>query len=91
MMSSMRVEPFFKQSAIRTQLFLIVINSWLRSLGVVNHDVYGGTAPDALVWDNGSILGRRFSSMRVIIDLASLPGPLDFWDSSWFRMPFTFI
>ena len=42
----------------------------------VNHDGHGGTAPDATIWDNAS-------SLRVIVDHASLPGPSGFWDSSW--------
>ena len=40
----------------------------------VNHDGYGGTAPDAMIWDEGSISKPRSSSLRVVIDHASLPG-----------------
>ena len=45
----------------------------------VNHDGHGGTARDAMMWDKGSVLKPRTSSLRVIVDHASLPGPLDFW------------
>ena len=49
----------------------------------VNHDGHGGTAPDSMVWENGSVLEPRSSSIRVIKDHASLPGPSGLWDSSW--------
>ena len=52
----------------------------------VNHDGSGGTAPDALVWDKGSILKSRAAPSRLIIDCASLPGPPDFLDSTWFAL-----
>ena len=45
----------------------------------VNHDGYGGTAPDAMTWDKGSTLKARPSSLQVIVDHASLPGPPGFW------------
>ena len=41
----------------------------------VNHDGFGGTAPDAMVWDQGGIVKPRASSLRIIVDHASLPGP----------------
>ena len=41
----------------------------------VNHDGYGGTAPDAVVWDKGGIVKPRASSLRVRVDHAALPGP----------------
>ena len=31
----------------------------------VNHDGYGGTAPDAVVWDHGGLVKPRASSLRV--------------------------
>ena len=31
----------------------------------VDHGGYGGTAPDAMIWDNGGILELRSSSLRV--------------------------
>ena len=45
----------------------------------VNHDGNGGTAPDATMWDKGCILKPRASSLRVIVDHASLPSPQGFW------------
>ena len=38
----------------------------------------GGTAPDPLVWDQGSRPKARKLDLRVNVDLASLPWP------SWF-------
>ena len=48
----------------------------------VNHDGHGGTAPDAMIWDNGSFIKPR-NSFRVTVDLASLPGHPGFLDSPW--------
>ena len=47
----------------------------------VNYDGFGGTAPDALVWDQGGIVKTRASSFRLIVDHASLPGPPGFLGS----------
>ena len=44
----------------------------------VNHDGKGGTAPDPLVWDQGSKPEVRELAIRVHVDLASLPGHLVF-------------
>ena len=44
----------------------------------VNHDGKGGTAPDPLIWDQGSRPEVRKLAIRVNVDLASLPGPPDF-------------
>ena len=52
----------------------------------VNHDGYGGTVPDAMIWENGSILKPRSSSLPVIVDHASQQGPRGFRDSSWCSM-----
>ena len=41
----------------------------------VNHDGRSGTAPDPLVWDQGSRPKVRKLAIRVNVDLASLPGP----------------
>ena len=41
----------------------------------VNHDGKGGTAPDPLVWDQGSRPKVGKLHIRVNVDLASLPGP----------------
>ena len=49
----------------------------------VNHDGYGGTAPDALVWDQGGIVKTRAPSFRLIVDFATLPGPPGFLGSTW--------
>ena len=49
----------------------------------VNHDGFGGTAPDAMVWDKGGIVKTRASSFRLIVDNATLPGPPGFLDSTW--------
>ena len=40
--------------------------------------VFGGTAPDALVWDQGGIVKTRAPSFRLIVDHATLPGPPGF-------------
>ena len=48
----------------------------------VNHDGRGGTAPDPLVWDQGSRPKVRKLAIRVNVDLASLPGPPGFLHSS---------
>ena len=52
----------------------------------VNHDGYGGTAPDAMVWDRGGLVKPRASSLRIIVDHASLPDPHGFLDSTWFTL-----
>ena len=46
-----------------------------------NHDGRCGTGSDLLVCDQGSKLETRKLGNRVNVDLASLPGLLDFW---WF-------
>ena len=52
----------------------------------VNHDGRGGTAPDPLVWDQGSRPKVRKLAIRVSVDLASLPGPPGFLSSSWIQV-----
>ena len=49
----------------------------------VNHDGFGGTAPDAMVWDKGGIVKTRAPSFRLIVDHAALPGPPGFLSSTW--------
>ena len=49
----------------------------------VNHDGFGGTAPDAMVWDKGGIVKIRAPSFRLIVDNATLPGPPGFLSSTW--------
>ena len=46
----------------------------------VNHDGFGGTAPDAMVWDQGGIVKTRAPSFRLIVDHAALPGPPNFFE-----------
>ena len=52
----------------------------------VNHDGRGGTAPDPLVWDQGSRPKVRRLAVRVNVDLASLPGPPGFLHSAWVQV-----
>ncbi len=52
----------------------------------VNHDGRGGTAPDPLVWDQGSKPKVRKHEVRVTVDLASLPGPPGFLSSDWVQV-----
>ena len=52
----------------------------------VNHDGKGGTAPGPLLWDQGSRLKVRKLAIRVNVDLASLPGPPGFLNSSWIQV-----
>ena len=49
----------------------------------VNHDGFGGTAPDAMVWDTGGVVKARAPSFRLIVDYATLPGPPKFLSSTW--------
>ena len=49
----------------------------------VNHDGFGGIAPDAMVWDKGGIVKTRTPSFRLIVDHATLPGPPNLLDSAW--------
>ena len=52
----------------------------------VNHDGKGGTAPDPLVWDQGSRPEVRKLAIRVNVDLATLPGPPGFLNNSWVQV-----
>ena len=52
----------------------------------VNHDGKGGIAPDPLVWDQVSRPKVRKLAIRVTVDLASLPGPPGFLNSSWVQV-----
>ena len=52
----------------------------------VNHDGRGGTAPDPLVWNQGSRPKVRKLAVRVTVDLASLPGPPGFLNNSWVQV-----
>ena len=46
----------------------------------VNHDGFGGTAPDAMVWDKNGVAKTRAPSFRLIVDHATLP-----WSSKFFE------
>ena len=52
----------------------------------VNHGGFGGTAPDAMVWDKGGIVKTRAPSFRLIIDHATLPGPPGFLSCTWYTL-----
>ena len=52
----------------------------------VNHDGKGGSAPDPLVWDQGSKPKARKLAIRVNVDLASLPGPPGFLGGPWIQV-----
>ena len=52
----------------------------------VNHHGKGGTAPDPLVWDQGSRPKVRKLAVRVNVDLASLPGPPGFLNNDWVQV-----
>ena len=52
----------------------------------VNHDGSGGTAPDPLVWDQGSRPKVRKLAIRVNVDLVSLLGPPGFLGGPWIQV-----
>ena len=52
----------------------------------VNHDGKGGAATDPLVWDQESRPKVRKLAIRVNVDIASLPGPPGFLNSSWIQV-----
>ena len=56
------------------------------SRAVVNHDGFGGTAPDPMVWSTGPLPKRR-RIVHAVRDLALLLGPLALWDSEWVASP----
>ena len=60
------------------------------SRAVVNHDGFGGTAPDPLVWSAGSLPKRR-RIVYVVRNLAVLPGPPALWLGEWVVSPFVTI
>ena len=73
----LRVRRYWYPIMIDLHKFMVAI-----SRIEVNHDGYGGTAPDAMVWDRGGIVKPRASSFRLIVDYASLPGPKGFLGST---------
>ena len=53
----------------------------------VNHDESGGTAPDPLVWDQeGPKKSPQACCSGLMVDLASLPGPLGFLGGPWTKV-----
>ena len=52
----------------------------------VNHDGRGGSAPDPLVWDQGSRKKQRRIEERGNEDLAMLPGPPGFLNGPWVQV-----
>ena len=61
-----------------TLLFLTLIVFFIAiSRAVVNHDGFGGTAPDPLVWSAGALRKRR-RLVHAVRDRAFLPG------STWY-------
>ena len=53
---------------------------------VVNHDVFGSTAPDPMVW-SASSLPRRRRLVHAVRNLAMLPGPPALWLGEWVAGP----
>ena len=74
----LRVRRYWYTIMIDLHKFMVAI-----SRIEVNHDGYGGTAPDAMVWDQGGVVKPRASSFRLIVYYASLPGPPGFLCCTW--------
>ena len=71
----LRVRRFWYPIILDLHKFMVAI-----SRIEVNHDGFGGTAPDAMVWDKGGVLKTRTPLLSsLIIDRATLPGPPGFW------------
>ena len=70
-----------RSSGIRQLRRFMVAMSWVS----VNHDGRGGSAPDPLVWDQGSRGEQRGVDVGVNVDLAVLPGPPGFLNGPGFR------
>ena len=75
---SLRVRRFWYFIMLDLHRFFIAI-----SRIEVNHDGFGGTAPDAMVWDKGGVVKARALSFRLIVDHATLSGPPDFLSNTW--------
>ena len=74
----LRVRRFWYTIILDLHKFMVAI-----SRIEVNHDGFGGTAPDAMVWDRGGVVKTRTPSFRLIVDHATLPGPPGFLNSAW--------
>ena len=74
----LRVRRFWYPIILDLREFMVAI-----SRIEVNHDGFGGTAPDAMVWDKGGVVKTRTPSFRLIVDHATLPGPPGFPNSAW--------
>ena len=74
----LRVRRFWDPIILDLHKFMVAI-----SRIEVNHDGFGGTAPDAMVRDKGGAVKTRTSSFRLIVDHATLPGPPGFLNSAW--------
>ena len=74
----LRVRRFWYPIILDLHKFMVAI-----SRIEVNHDGFGGTAPDAMVWDKGGVVKTRTTSFRLIVDHATLPGPPGFLSSAW--------
>ena len=77
----LRVRRFWYPIILDLHRFMVAI-----SRIEVNHDGFGGTAPDAMVWDKGGIVKARAPSFRLIADHATLPGPPGFLSSTWYTL-----
>ena len=69
----LRVRRLWYPIVLDLHMFMVAISR----IGV-NHDGFGGTAPDAMVWDKSGIVKTRAPSFRLIVDHATLPGPPEF-------------
>ena len=53
---------------------------------VVNHDEFGGAAPNPMVWSAGSLPQRR-GIVHAVRNFAMLPGPPALWVGEWVARP----
>ena len=74
----LRVRRFWYRIIFDLHRFMVAI-----SRIEVNHDGFGGTATDAMVWDKGGIVKTRTPSSRLVVDHATLPGFPGFLGSTW--------
>ena len=66
---------------LQLQRFMVAV-----SRVAINHDGRSGSAPDPLVWDQGSERKQRKTDIGVNVDLASFPGPLSFLNRPWVQV-----